>query len=502
MKHRMKIIIVVIVVLLLIVVARIYSVHKNFDDNLQLSVIKHEIFGKYQFTEYTSKFGITRYTSATHLVAEIKGKQGRAFVIKMNGDEVEYVDTVNNKVLAKYPYIGSFEDNGIALIRNKEGRYGFINDKGETIAEPQYLDKFYFIDGLAYVRFYSGKDCKYGFINEKNEFVLEIDSRESLSYYSNNLATAKGSNGLYGYVDITGKFIIEPQFIGASSFGLNEGNSALVQDTNKRWGIINKSGEYVMEPKYTELEYSYDNTLIFKSDEGLYGYIDTNGNVIAEAQFLYAGKFVDGFAKVQDKNGIWKYIKDENYKSSSKSTPQYYNGIARIRDENGLYSYISTSEQGDINEKFLEADLYFENGASNVQRLDGKWGKINEKGEYVLSPIYYEPVNFYYDNLAIAKISPSKYAIINKVGEISRDMSEFDVVEYLKYCILAYANIYDKDAKVMKVYTVKDGTELIEIPFETLEGDYYIRIKVKIDDNTTYECYKKTSSDDWTYLKV
>ena len=260
MKHRMKIIIVVIVVLLLIVVARIYSVHKNFDDNLQLSVIKHEIFGKYQFTEYTSTFGITRYTSATHLVAEIKGKQGRAFVIKKNGDEVEYVDTVNNKVLAKYPYIGSFEDNGIALIRNKEGKWGFINENGDTIAEPQYADKFYFFDGLAYVRIYSDSDYRHGFINEKNEFVLELDKGDDLSIYSSHLAVAKNSNGLYGYVDITGKFVIEPQFLNAKVFGVDD--IAIVQDVSGKWGIINKTGEYIVEPKYNELTYEDASKLI------------------------------------------------------------------------------------------------------------------------------------------------------------------------------------------------------------------------------------------------
>lgn len=278
------------------------------------------------------------------------------------------MDIERNKVWAKYPDIKPFDSNG-----------------------------------LAYVRLHSGEDYKHGFINENNEFILEIDPREQLSYNSDNLATAKGSNGLYGYVNITGKFVIEPQFMGASSFGLDEGNSALVQDTNKKWGIINKSGKYIVEPKYNELEYSGYDTLIFKSEEGLYGYLNVNGDVIAEPQFLYAGEFDDGFAKVQEKNGNWKYIKYDKQEDDSKETPYYNNGIARIRDENGLYSYVSTSEQGDIKEKFLEANLYFENGESNVQRLDGKWGKINEKGEYILSPIYYEPVNYYYEDLAIAK---------------------------------------------------------------------------------------------------
>ena len=505
MKRKIKIIIAIIAIFIILIVARIYSVRTNFDNDLQLSVIRYELFGKYLFTEFTDKFGIPRYSSGTYgsySVWKTEGKQGHAFVCKKGENEVEYVDTVNNKVLAKYWDIKPFEENGTALIRNKEGRWGFINENGETIAEPQYINSFYFTDGLAYVSFYSGQEYKTGFINENNEFVLEIDPRETLSNYSNNLAVAKDTNGLYGYVDITGKFVIEPQFTGASSFSLSGGNSALVRDGNKKWGIINKNGKYVVEPQYVELKYSGEDTLIFKSNEGLYGYIDSNGNIIEEAQFLYAGVFNGGFAKVQDKNQNWKYIKNKNYETSSKDTPYYRNGIARIRDENGLYSYISTSEQGDINEKFLEASSYFENGVSNVQRLDGKWGKINEKGEYVLQPIFYEPVNYYYDDLAIAKVSPNKYAIINKSGEITRDMSEFDVVEYLQDCILAYANITDENAKVMKVYKVKDGKELVEIPFEVLDGNYYIRIRVTIDDNTVYECYKKEQNDSWTYLKV
>ena len=50
----------------------------------------------------------------------------------------------------------------------KDGKWGFINQKGERIIPFLYDDASYFTEGLALVK----KDDKYGYINDKNETVL------------------------------------------------------------------------------------------------------------------------------------------------------------------------------------------------------------------------------------------------------------------------------------------------------------------------------------------
>ena len=50
----------------------------------------------------------------------------------------------------------------------KDGKWGFINQKGEQIIPFLYDDASYFTEGLALVK----KGDKYGYINDKNETVL------------------------------------------------------------------------------------------------------------------------------------------------------------------------------------------------------------------------------------------------------------------------------------------------------------------------------------------
>ncbi|MFC2427333.1 MAG: WG repeat-containing protein, partial [Capnocytophaga leadbetteri] len=53
-------------------------------------------------------------------------------------------------------------------IKSKDGKWGFINQKGEQIIPFLYDDASYFTEGLALVK----QGAKYGYINDKNETVF------------------------------------------------------------------------------------------------------------------------------------------------------------------------------------------------------------------------------------------------------------------------------------------------------------------------------------------
>ena len=50
----------------------------------------------------------------------------------------------------------------------------------------------------------------------------------------------------YGFIDKSGKMVIEPQFDGASDF--SEGLAQVEKDG--KWGFIDKSGKVVIEPQF------------------------------------------------------------------------------------------------------------------------------------------------------------------------------------------------------------------------------------------------------------
>ena len=89
-----------------------------------------------------------------------------------------------------------FDDNGL-LAAQSDGRWGFINDKGEWVVNPQFA-----------------------WVGEFKEQGLCVVRNEEQ----------------YGYIGLDGKYIINPIFLDAESFSGN--NLAAAQDKEtEKWGI-------------------------------------------------------------------------------------------------------------------------------------------------------------------------------------------------------------------------------------------------------------------------
>ncbi|EGQ2639350.1 WG repeat-containing protein, partial [Campylobacter coli] len=58
-------------------------------------------------------------------------------------------------------------------------------------------------------------------------------------------------NRRWGFIDRSGKFVIEPKFDDAWNF--NEGLAGV--ELNGKWGFIDKSGKIVIEPKFDDIGY-------------------------------------------------------------------------------------------------------------------------------------------------------------------------------------------------------------------------------------------------------
>jgi len=54
------------------------------------------------------------------------------------------------------------------LLSNKQGKYGYINKKGEVVISPQFEDACSFSDGAAAVL----KDGKWGYIDTSGNFII------------------------------------------------------------------------------------------------------------------------------------------------------------------------------------------------------------------------------------------------------------------------------------------------------------------------------------------
>lgn len=92
-------------------------------------------------------------------------------------------------------------------------RYGFVNKKGETIVTLKYTDALPFQQGMAAVAL----DSNWFFIDKtgKQAFIVRF---RNVSSFADSLCAATTDGNLWGYIDMTGNFVIQPLYESAEDF--------------------------------------------------------------------------------------------------------------------------------------------------------------------------------------------------------------------------------------------------------------------------------------------
>uniref|UniRef100_UPI000479C156 WG repeat-containing protein n=1 Tax=Butyrivibrio proteoclasticus TaxID=43305 RepID=UPI000479C156 len=182
----------------------------------------------------------------------------------------------------KFYGASSFSKDGLAVVKGKNGKYGYIDINGDIVISEIYDTAFDFNDGVAPV-YVNGRSF---FIDTKGTEVIDIDgyifsegftvvrnddrkyayfdkSGKALTDYSFDFANEFENgyasveiDGLYGCIDHSGNFVIEPsfKFLG----GFSDNGLASAKDENDLFGFVNNKGEWVIEPKYKTI-YDYFN---------------------------------------------------------------------------------------------------------------------------------------------------------------------------------------------------------------------------------------------------
>ena len=164
----------------------------------------------------------------------------------------------------------------------------------------------------------------------------ELTSFEKLFRYGP--LPAADENGLWGFIDSTGTYVISPAYLEAERFGKD--GLALVQDQNGLYGYLDPYGQFAIAPQF-ESAHSFSNGLAVASGDGGYGYIDTSGSFVIAPQFFEAYNFAEGLAVVR----VGDYI-------------------------SGLYGYIDSSGDYAIEPRYLDAFSFYD-GVAAVTPADG-----------------------------------------------------------------------------------------------------------------------------------
>ena len=117
-------------------------------------------------------------------------------------------------------------------------RWGYVNETGATVIEPQFDEAREFAGPLAAVKI----NGKWGYVNLTG-FLQVNPLYDSAGDFSEGLAAVEW-HGRWGYIDASGAFAITPRFQDAGPF---ESGTAEVR-LGARRGRVNRSGEVQFDP--------------------------------------------------------------------------------------------------------------------------------------------------------------------------------------------------------------------------------------------------------------
>jgi hypothetical protein len=181
-----------------------------------------------------------------------------------------------------------FQSNGLA-VAGRGDRVGLIDRTGSFITEPVYTYINEYQEGLAVAMDESGYvvlDANGRAISEKYPYIGSYSGGRAA--YS---VRKQDGSYVYGYLDETGKPVIEPAYMFVTDF---EGGRAVVKLADGVHEIIDSTGKTISALDFWQVSGLSDGKAAFRLyPDGKYGYMDNSGNVIIKPAFMYAEGFVN-----------------------------------------------------------------------------------------------------------------------------------------------------------------------------------------------------------------
>lgn len=312
------------------------------------------------------------------------------------------------------------EPDEIWLPYEADGKWGYINTRGETIIEPVYEYAGWFSEGLAVF-------CEgglYGYINRQNQAVIAPRYDGAGEFVNGYAVVCKGDwqsgTALWGYIDGSGREIVSPQFLYAESF-TSEGRALVwaAQGEAIVKGFVNTEGE-IFIPEDFEVCSGFSDGLALIRQNGLYGYINAEYGIAIQPQFNDAGCFGEGLAFAEKDGRRFMIDRTGNAAATVEYAFSAFSDGRAVIQKDDLYGYIDKEGKLAIEPRFAWAKDFC-NGLAAVQtRMEdgGKWGFINTAGEMIIPAVYDEVENFREDYTRAYKYNDLTYYILDKAGRV------------------------------------------------------------------------------------
>jgi hypothetical protein len=161
-----------------------------------------------------------------------------------------YIDKNDHRVFSTDFNFAADFNNGYAIVgvgncETDDCKYGLIDRRGNYVLAPEYEDLSDPTEGL----YLAAKNDKYGFINQRGEEVITLKYTNALPF-SEGMATV-AIDSYWFFIDTLGRQKFISVYRDASSF--KEGLAAVTQN-HEEWGYLDMNGTFVIEPQFETAE--------------------------------------------------------------------------------------------------------------------------------------------------------------------------------------------------------------------------------------------------------
>ena len=277
----------------------------------------------------------------------------------------------NTTVSPYWEQIDNFNEHGLAKVK-KDGKYGYIDTQGKVVVPCQWVD----------VSAYEGGYCT----------VAESVTPAGGNYYGN-------VNYVYGMYDAQGNEVTPAQW---RTLGQSENSCWLTSDTYYSSNYLR-----INRPAISDGKIKVQNT------DGLWGFIDEQGQLVGRVEWKIIDDFSEGLAAVTNNEGKIGFIDGNGnivIEPQYDATQSFHEGLAAVRVDN-YWRYIDMSNNVIINARYTDVNS-FSNGKADVFLEGTGWQIIDNKGG-LLYFINEQTVAAY--NTAVEKLNNGEYVAAREI---------------------------------------------------------------------------------------
>ena len=506
MNMKKKSIVMIIIVLLIIIAIAGYFIYRQIEKSGREYEIEKIDLQDYVYfiLREDGKYGVINTNGDIIIHPEytnviIPNPKKAVFICYDENNQTKVLNQNNEQIFSEYEQIQPLRLKNIAsnlmyeknlLTYVQDEKIGLINLEGEVIAKPIYES----IEGLPYKEgeLLVQLEGKYGVINNKgnnlvdtkydqiavDNYTTEEDGYKRAGYIVSN-TTENGYR--YGYVDINGNVLLEPEYTEVSRI-INikdNDNIYLIVAQNGQYGVV-KNQEQIIENEYQSISYNSESNTLTLEKTKRYGIATLEGKVVIPVEFSQI-----------DSTGKYIYATDVD-------------GNVEVYQEDG-------------NPADVESNVYIlETNNENYQiKIDNAQGTVysilNKNGEQMTTQNY-SYINYLYDNYFIVSVTGGKVGVINDKEEeiIPIQFDSIEKIEGTDYIITRLSEnnstqLYDKNFKQLCEMTnavLKKEENYIKLYNETetkyfdLEGNEKQNTEVFPNN----EIYAKSQDGKWGFV--